>query len=412
MAPSAEIDTRRLYRLPWNLADNAITWLEPTSVCNLACQGCYKSQSPRVHRPIEEVERDLLQIRAIRKTDGVTIAGGEPLLYPQLAELAKFIAAQGMKPVVNTNGLALTPELVRDLAAAGVMGFTIHIDSRQNRPGWENAGEEELNQLRLRYARMIDQAGRGRLSCSFNATVYPDTLDQVPALSRWARENIHLVQTMVFILYRTAKISPGHSYYVGGRLLDPGEYGKLAYDLDAEGQVRHLRAAEVVEAIRRDDPLYEPSAFLNSTEDPGAVKWLLSMRAGTGNKVLGYMDARFSECVQSLHHLFWGTYLAYSRPRYMKNAQLLFPLALFSKAMRATLRRWLGDPSQWTKAVSLQSVMIIQPIDFLPDGRQAMCDGCPDAIYHQGRLCWSCRFSEIEQFGEFIRGGPGSGVAG
>ena len=29
-----------LYRLPWTLADNAISWLEPTAICNLACDGC------------------------------------------------------------------------------------------------------------------------------------------------------------------------------------------------------------------------------------------------------------------------------------------------------------------------------------------------------------------------------------
>lgn len=39
------IDNRPLtpesyYRLPWNLADNAITWLEPTTKCNLSCEGC------------------------------------------------------------------------------------------------------------------------------------------------------------------------------------------------------------------------------------------------------------------------------------------------------------------------------------------------------------------------------------
>ncbi|MCL6099711.1 MAG: radical SAM protein, partial [Bacteroidetes bacterium] len=31
-----------LYRLPWTLADNAISWLEPTSMCNLSCDGCYR----------------------------------------------------------------------------------------------------------------------------------------------------------------------------------------------------------------------------------------------------------------------------------------------------------------------------------------------------------------------------------
>jgi len=31
-----------LYRLPWTMPDNGITWLEPTSQCNLSCYGCYR----------------------------------------------------------------------------------------------------------------------------------------------------------------------------------------------------------------------------------------------------------------------------------------------------------------------------------------------------------------------------------
>ncbi|MBI5808781.1 MAG: hypothetical protein HZA74_10320 [Ignavibacteriales bacterium] len=31
------VNHRDLYRLPWTLPDNAISWLEPTAMCNLAC---------------------------------------------------------------------------------------------------------------------------------------------------------------------------------------------------------------------------------------------------------------------------------------------------------------------------------------------------------------------------------------
>lgn len=40
---TAVLDHRQLYRLPWNLTDNAIAWLEPTMKCNLACEGCYRA---------------------------------------------------------------------------------------------------------------------------------------------------------------------------------------------------------------------------------------------------------------------------------------------------------------------------------------------------------------------------------
>ena len=41
------LDHTLLYRLPWTLPDNAITWLEPTSSCNLHCDGCYRTNDPK-----------------------------------------------------------------------------------------------------------------------------------------------------------------------------------------------------------------------------------------------------------------------------------------------------------------------------------------------------------------------------
>jgi hypothetical protein len=54
----------------------------------------------------------------------------------------------------------------------------------------------------------------------------------------------------------------------------------------------------------------------------------------------------------------------------------------------------------------LQSVMVIQPVDVLPDGRASMCDGCPDMTVHQGELVWSCRLEERLEYGQFMRAVP------
>lgn len=51
----------------------------------------------------------------------------------------------------------------------------------------------------------------------------------------------------------------------------------------------------------------------------------------------------------------------------------------------------------------MQSVTIIQPIDILPDGRQDMCDACPDLTVHNGELVWSCRLEECIHFGRFVQ---------
>ena len=103
------------YRLPWNLADNAITWLEPTTKCNIYCEGCYRENDPQGHRPLESVIEELEALKNLRKTDGISIAGGEPLIYPDIVPLVQYISSQGWKPIVNTNGQALNPQMVKDL---------------------------------------------------------------------------------------------------------------------------------------------------------------------------------------------------------------------------------------------------------------------------------------------------------
>jgi uncharacterized Fe-S cluster-containing radical SAM superfamily protein len=398
---SRPLTPQKYYRLPWNLADNAITWLEPTTKCNLACEGCYREKGD--HRPLADVVRELETIRQLRRTDGISIAGGEPLLYPRILELVRYVAAQGWKPIIITNGTMLTPELVRSLKEAGLVGFTVHVDAHQGRPGYEGQGEAALNGLRRQLAEMIYQGGEGRISCAFNATIYRDTLQDVPELARWAMEHTKTVQTMVFILFRSAKSQAGLDSFVGGRPVDPAQ---LVYQLDQQEGHHDVMAQEVADQIRTVSPDYEPCAFLNGTEDTRAIKWLLSLAMGREGQILGYLDHKFAEFLQVAHHFFYGTYLAYTRPCLSRNVQRLLPLALFNRSLRPPFWKWLRNPADWLKPLYLQSFMIIQPVDVFPDGRISMCDGCPDSMVYDGRLVWKCRVDELQKFGGFIQCRP------
>lgn len=391
------------YRLPWNLADNSITWLEPTTKCNLYCEGCYRENDPFGHKPLDVVIRDLETVKKLRRTDGISIAGGEPLIYPDLIPLVRYVVSQGWKPIINSNGQALTPELVRELAAAGVVGFTMHVDSHQRRPGWKGASEKDLCELRYKLASMIHAHGKGQVACSFNATIYRDTLADIPMLTQWAHEHIDIVQTMVYILFRSARKKNNFDVFVHGKSVDVGD---LVYQLDNQEEHHDIVSQEIADAIRLTYPEHEPCAYLNGTEDPRSMKWLLTLRVGTKDEILGYLDPKFAEWTQIFHHLFFGTYLAYSRPCWMRWFQKLLPLALFNKSLRKIFGRLLTKPKLWNKPINIQSIMVIQPCDLFDDGRQNMCDGCPDAIAYHDKLVWSCRVDELEKFGAFIQCAP------
>jgi MoaA/NifB/PqqE/SkfB family radical SAM enzyme len=391
------------YRLPWNLADNAITWLEPTTKCNIYCDGCYRENDPLGHKPLDQVIADLEQIKRMRKTDGISIAGGEPLIYPHIMELVRYVKSQGWKPIIITNGEILTTELVRELKEAGCVGFTVHIDSHQKRPSWRDATEKDLNELRLKVARMICEGGKGKIVCALNATIYRDTLKDVPLLARWAQDHMNIVDSLVYILYRSEKKGGDFDKFVRGEKIDTS---RLVYQLDRMEEHDDVVTQEVVDLIRTVCPDYEPCAYLNGTADPSTSKWLLAVRTGNAREIIGYQDPKFIELVQAGYHLLKGNYLAYATPLLMRRAKLMLPLTLINKGVRRTFGRLLANPLRLFRPLHTQSIMIIQPPDFLSDGRANMCDGCPDGFYYKGRFVWKCRLDELEKFGDFVTAVP------
>ncbi|MDI6767495.1 MAG: radical SAM protein [Bacteroidota bacterium] len=402
------LNHRELYRLPWNLSDNAISWLEPTSSCNLSCDGCYRENVPNSHKSLDEIRDELETFERLRIADGISIAGGDPLLHPDIVEIVRMIAQKGIKPIINSNGNPLTVELLRELKKAGLFGFTFHIDSKQGRPKWKNKNEIELNELRLQYAEMLTEVGN--ISCSFNSTVYEDTLQYVPEMIDWAAKNIDKVQVMVFIIFRLAVPNLPFDWYAGAKKID---MNVLVYSDTKEKKV-DLKSPEVVAEIQKRFPEFTPCAYLNGTEKPDSYKWLLTGRIGSKEKIYGYTGPKFMEIMQTFHHLGTGKYLAYEKPQLTRKGRSMLLLSPFDKGVRKITKNYvsslLTNPLRLFKGIHYQSIMIIQPVDFLPNGYQNMCDGCPDMTIWKGELVWSCRMEELKHFGCWVRTVPTDGV--
>jgi hypothetical protein len=213
---------------------------------------------------------------------------------------------------------------------------------------------------------------------------------------------------MVFILFRSPALGGDFELFAQGRRI-PFDDG--TYKLTRWGGERALHAPDAVEKIREGDPLYEPCAFLNGTADPSSLKWLLANRIVLGGGVLGYMSPRLMEIIQTGNHFLHGAYLAYAAPRSAGRGKLAaFAGGIVDRRMRPVLGRLLGrmiaNPANLFRRARVQSIMVIQPIDIERDGRQDMCDGCPDITVHEGRLVWSCRLEEMNSFGAFVQSVP------
>jgi len=394
------LEPRDYYRLPWSLTDNAISWLEPTWKCNIYCDGCYRINDPRGHKTLEQIREELDVFERFRITDGVSIAGGDPLTHPECVEVTRMVAARGLKPIINTNGVALTDEMLRDLKKAGAKGFTFHIDSRQHRPHWKGKSEIELCELRLKFAEMLARVGG--LSCAFNSTVYPETLEYVPELVAWAQKHIDIVHVMVFIAYRGAMMDGRFDYYAGDQKVD---LSGLPY-VKAHERPFEIKSNDVYEVIQKRFPDFDSAAYLNGTQKPDSFKWLLSGRIGTADRIYGYVGGKFMEVAQVFHHLRHGRYLAYTDPKVHRRGKGMLLASIYDRKTRKIAGRFfrsvLSNPLRLFKRLHFQSIMLIQPVDVLDGGEMNMCDSCPDITVHEGELVWSCRLEEIIKYGRFM----------
>jgi hypothetical protein len=255
----AQLNPQNYYRLPWNLTDNAISWLEPTWKCNIYCEGCYRINDPRGHKSLERIKEELAVFKKYRRTDGVSIAGGDPLIHPDIVEIVRLVSEDGLKPILNTNGVALTKELLKELKAAGARGFTFHVDSKQRRPHWKNKTELELCELREQFAEMLHEIGG--LSCSFNSTVYEDTLPYIPDLVDWAQKHIDKVHVMVFIAFRAAELDGRFDYYAGAEKVD---MSKVPY-IKPDDRRTDILSTEIYAAIKERFPEFDSAAYLGGT---------------------------------------------------------------------------------------------------------------------------------------------------
>lgn len=100
-----------------------------TNECNLNCFYCKKHDTREIHLTESEIY-SMVKHAAGTADPWIELAGGEPLLYPEIEELIRSIKEiPGVKKVtVTTNGILLSEKL-SGLQKAGIDGINIHIDS-------------------------------------------------------------------------------------------------------------------------------------------------------------------------------------------------------------------------------------------------------------------------------------------
>ena len=354
------IDTSRLLRLPWTRDDNPNGWIEPTTRCQLKCPGCYRAcDAPGFegeHFRLAKAKADVDELIRRRRINALSIAGGEPLLYPQLDELIAHARSRGLEVQLVSNGIGLVDERLKELKELGVARIMIHVDRHQGRPGITT--EEQANLLRREHCETFRRVGG--VALGFIQPLSTGDVDDLEVLVPFFKENADVVSLVTF------------------NRLQP-------LDDAAPPQGRSGEADPIITKLQETYGL-EWAAYLPKTHSDD-VSWLYSQVVLSGSTVIGSLDAKVFGAIQDAHRRKTGQYLFASRKRHLSLGTV--GRALTSPAAWRTLRNWRRVRRPGDR-LRLQLVLVINTPTRLPDGNYDRCEGCPDAMLHEGRLVPSC----------------------
>jgi 12,18-didecarboxysiroheme deacetylase len=104
-----------------------------TRACNLKCIHCYAHAVSRSRETELTTEQAKTMIDDLAQF-GVPVllfSGGEPLVRPDLVELARYAVAKGMRAVISTNGTLITREKAKELKSVGLSYVGVSLDGME-----------------------------------------------------------------------------------------------------------------------------------------------------------------------------------------------------------------------------------------------------------------------------------------
>ncbi|NTV41731.1 MAG: heme b synthase [Syntrophobacteraceae bacterium] len=161
-----------------------VAW-EVTRTCNLACIHC---RAAALDRPYpneltkEECFRVLDEIGELGKPI-IILTGGEPLLRPDIFEIAAYGNARGFRMTMAVNGTLLTPEKAEKMVQVGIQRISISID------GATAASHDAFRRVEGAFKGALDgieSAKAAGLDFQINTTITKQNLEELPAIQELA----------------------------------------------------------------------------------------------------------------------------------------------------------------------------------------------------------------------------------
>ena len=189
-----------------------IVELEPLFACNLKCHGCGKIQQPhdllRQRMPVERA------VAAIEESGApmVSIAGGEPMMHPQIDDMVNELVKRKKYVYLCTNA-----ELIRkrwdkfDFTPSPYFAFAIHIDGLRDRHDESVAKEGVFDEAVAAITFLKEKGFRVTTNSTFFNTDTPQTVIDV---LNFLNDEVKVDQMMISPAYAYEK-APDQDHFLG-----------------------------------------------------------------------------------------------------------------------------------------------------------------------------------------------------
>jgi len=184
--------------------------LEPLYACNLKCAGCGKIQQPaallKQRMSVEQA------VAAVEECGApmVSIAGGEPLMHPQIDEIVRQLVARKKFVFLCTNALLL-PKKIEKFTPSPYFSWVVHIDGLKERHDESVCKDGVFDEA----VAAIKDAKRRGFQVNTNTTVFnTDTPQTVIDVLNYLNDDLGIDQMQISPAYAYEK-APDQDHFLG-----------------------------------------------------------------------------------------------------------------------------------------------------------------------------------------------------
>jgi len=227
--------------------------LEPLFACNLKCAGCGKIQQP--HDVLKQRMPVAQALAAIEECGApmVSIAGGEPLMHPQIDVLVSELIKRKKYVFLCTNAL-LIPKKIDKFTPSRYFAWAVHIDGLRERHDASVCKEGVFDEA----VAAVKECQRRGFRVTTNTTFFTtDTPQTVIEVLDYLNDDLSVDQMMISPAYAYER-APDQEHFLG-----VGETRELFRKAFANGNRRRWRL--------NHSPLFLD--FLEGKADFGCTAW-------------------------------------------------------------------------------------------------------------------------------------------